>query len=148
MHKVLRTVGCTAAAVAGVLLTAGPAAAANWSPVQTSSRWHCTRTDEHAYVRQVSFQACYIALPQTKKQVVLVVRNDGPGPVSIQGIIDNIDGSETLCAQSTLNAGFTRGCFGHFTPTTCNRGVGYATLIVNGRSDSMPTPRVRDCDDS
>ncbi|MPY35830.1 hypothetical protein FNH09_32745 [Streptomyces adustus] len=72
-------------------------------------------------------------------QVVLVVQNSGTKAAVIRGVIDTyIDGhyfGSIACKESTLNPGFTRGCF-DITLSGTSTLRGETTLFMNGDQES------------
>ncbi|MGI5397978.1 hypothetical protein ACQEVG_00615 [Streptomyces sp. CA-135486] len=74
-------------------------------------------------------------------QVVLVVNNQGPKGVNIGGWTSSQFGSNVTCADSVLNPGFQRGCFGPTITVPCN--ITYHNsvhLTVNGSTKIAPAP--------
>ncbi|MGW0609198.1 hypothetical protein [Streptomyces sp. NPDC002788] len=100
-----------AAAVGALALAAAPAGAAqNWQTVSTTSTWHCGAYKTHKVSDNVKFKVCAVINGSRHGQAVLVVQNAANVAVSIGGAVSSNFGSNTDCASSTLNAGFTRGC--------------------------------------
>ncbi|MFJ8550653.1 hypothetical protein [Streptomyces sp. NPDC093676] len=124
------------AATSTLALAATPAdAAVNWGTVSTNSNWHCTDYKHHPVSDYVNFKVCIVANANHDAQAVLVVQNAASVAVAIGGTVDGPGGLET-CADSTLNPGFTRGCFGgtiHFGPDKF--ASANATLKLNGVND-------------
>ncbi|MEW2614157.1 hypothetical protein AB0937_29000 [Streptomyces sp. NPDC047880] len=130
-----------AGAAAGVLaLTATPASAAevNWKAVSTDSTWNCGTYRNHVGSQNVRFKHCFVINSGGYAQSVLVVQNKASVAIKIEGDIRTNFGSDVDCAQTTLNPGFTRGCFG---PTRYigSEGLFSATsrLNFNGIDDQM-----------
>ncbi|EDY47216.1 hypothetical protein [Streptomyces clavuligerus] len=119
-----------AAMAAGTLATAAaPASAvANWQPVDTTPTWECSRERVHQVSNNIKFKVCTIRNANNDAQGVLVVQHSGTAPAVISGEVVTNFGSNTACAGSQLNAGFTRGCFA----PTVHVGSG-GTLAINAR---------------
>ncbi|MFC8709744.1 hypothetical protein ACFUCQ_07335 [Streptomyces sp. NPDC057197] len=121
------------AATSTLALAATPAdAAANWGAVSTNSNWDCTEYKHHVVSDHVNFKVCIVHNANHDAQAVLVVQNAASVAVAIGGETDGFSGIVT-CADSTLNPGFTRGCYGptlHFAAGTFVGANG--TLKLNG----------------
>lgn len=119
-----RLLGVFAAGVAvfgASLATAAPAAASPyWQEVNTSSTWSCSPYKAHRLSFNIKFKTCIVRNANNDAQAVLVVQNSGTKAANIHGAIEQDltggihDGSHyyASCYESTLNPGFTRGCFG------------------------------------
>jgi hypothetical protein len=115
----------------------------NWKAVDTDSNWYCNNGQgyvSHVDKPGVKFKACIVRNDNGDAQAVLVVQNVSGGPVTIDGriVFESQLGGDAWCASSTLNDGFTRGCFA---PTVslsrCDRpGTAVTTLGVNGKDDT------------
>ncbi|WP_225860885.1 hypothetical protein [Streptomyces triticiradicis] len=119
-----------AAVAAGTLAaTSAPASAAqNWQTVSTNSNWTCSAYKQHKVSNNVNFKVCIVVNSNLDAQAVLVVQNNASVAVSIGGEVTSNFGSDVDCAATTLNPGFTRGCFA---PTV---GVGAGQILgTDGR---------------
>ncbi|EGE44656.1 hypothetical protein GTY83_26760 [Streptomyces sp. SID4928] len=123
----------TVAAASALALAAVPVnAAETWKVVTTNSNWHCTDYKNHPVSDYVRFKVCIVANANHDAQAVLVVQNAASVAVSIGGSINGPVSFET-CADSTLNPGFTRGCYGNTNHFQAGTFVGAnATLKLNG----------------
>lgn len=119
----------TAAAGALVFSAAPASAAANWQAVDTNSTWSCSSYKTHQVSDYVKYKVCGVYNANGDAQAVLVVQNSASVAVSIGGEVWSSFGSNVQCASSTLNPGFTRGCFA----PTVHVGGSPGTLSVNGR---------------
>jgi hypothetical protein len=130
------------AALAGAgLATATPAQAAPyWQAVDTDSNWTCSAYQSHRLSFTIKFKTCIVRNSNNDAQSVLVVQNSGTRAAEIRGEVDDYTTSDTWtnsyrgtysCKLSTLNPGFTRGCFGT-TMSNTNRVDAYSTLFMNG----------------
>ncbi|MEE1938138.1 hypothetical protein V1L54_01675 [Streptomyces sp. TRM 70361] len=79
--------------------------------MDTRSNWVCGN-HHHKVSVNVNFKKCIVINDDLDAQAVLVVQNKASVAVTIEGeTFTNFGGNED-CAVSTLNPGFTRGCFG------------------------------------
>ncbi|MFJ2109491.1 hypothetical protein ACIOHH_33525 [Streptomyces microflavus] len=102
------------ATLAGALaMQATPASAAQtWQAVNTNSNWHCSNYVKHSVSDYVKFKTCIVLNSNYDAQAVLVVQSTASVAVSIGGSLKSgTFPSNVSCANSTLNPGFTRGCF-------------------------------------
>ena len=97
-------------AVGALALAASPASAANWQTVSTNSNWVCSEYKHHQVSNFVNYKVCIVVNANDDAQVVLVVQNAADVAVSIAGTATGF-GSNVNCPTSTLNPGFTRGCY-------------------------------------
>ncbi|MFJ7082811.1 hypothetical protein ACIQU8_06180 [Streptomyces griseus] len=128
-----------AATVVGALaVQATPASAAqNWQAVSTNSNWHCGDYVKHSVSDYVKYKTCIVINSNYHGQVVLVVQSTASVAVSIGGSATSDFYSNVTCANSTLNPGFTRGCFAP-TVSVGNTDLlkGKGELKLNGVSNS------------
>ncbi|GHD21869.1 hypothetical protein [Streptomyces galbus] len=132
-----------AAAVGILALGVAPASAktVNWQIVSTNSNWYCGGGYiTHPVSEHVNFKACLVVNANNDAQTVLVVQNTASVAVAIGGLVFFDGGSvsnTTDCAASTLNPGFTRGCFGPtFHIDSGTRIWGNGNLTLNGVTQS------------
>ncbi|MEU7605841.1 hypothetical protein [Streptomyces sp. NPDC041003] len=85
--------------------------------------------------------ACYVLVPNSRSQVVMIVGNSGGRAVSIGGEITTMDGSHDTCPNSSLSARKSTACYARATELNCNYLQGTVTLRVNGVSHTMRTPK-------
>ncbi|MEV6209112.1 hypothetical protein [Kitasatospora sp. NPDC051914] len=135
--KTFAATAVTAGALA--LATAGPASAAPyWQTVSTNSNWSCTAYRTHPVSTHVNWKLCEVVNANYDAQVVVVVQNTATVAVSITGATSSNYSSDGTCLTSTLNPGFTRGCYG---PTRALPAAGstwhQGQLIVNGVTDTI-----------
>lgn len=135
-----------AAAVAGTCLaTATPAQAfPKWQEVDTNSTWNCSPYKSHRLSFNIKFKTCIVRNANNDAQSVLVVQNSGTKAAEIRGEVDEVlsggswgDGYDIgpfACSLSTLNPGFTRGCFG-ITYSGTTRITATSTLFMNGSEE-------------
>nr|WSS63097.1 hypothetical protein OG284_18615 [Streptomyces sp. NBC_01177] len=108
----LRALTVAVAAAGTLALAASPASAAgNWQAVDTNSNWRCTDYVKHSVSDHVKYKTCIVINANNDAQAVLVVQNAASVAVSIGGSVASDFHSNVSCANSTLNPGFTRGCF-------------------------------------
>ncbi|MEU0355249.1 hypothetical protein [Streptomyces cyaneofuscatus] len=143
IRQIIRGAGLAAATVTALAVTTAPAsaAAANWKEIQPNANWECGSTISHATYPGVKFQGCVVANNSGDAQLVLVVNNQGPKAVNIGGWTSSQFGSNVTCADSVLNPGFQRGCFGPTVSVPCN--ISYANsvhLTVNGSTKIATAP--------
>jgi hypothetical protein len=102
-----------AAVAAGTLAaTSAPAGAAqNWQSVSSTPNMTCGAYKQHKVSNNVNFKVCIVVNSNLDAQALLVVENNAGVAVSIGGEVASNFGSNVDCASSTLNPGFTRGCF-------------------------------------
>ncbi|WP_242432696.1 hypothetical protein [Streptomyces sp. Root1310] len=128
-------------AVAGtVALSATPASAAvGWKAVDTNSNWSCGGYKSHPLSGQLKLKVCIVRNSNGDAQAIVVVQNTTGVPVSISGAVRSDFGSNVDCAGTTLNTGFTRGCFAgtatDVTDRTFLNATGY--LEANGVTASV-----------
>ncbi|EKX60306.1 hypothetical protein Sipo8835_12365 [Streptomyces ipomoeae] len=131
-----------AAASATVLLFGANSASAsptmNWKEVSTNDSWVCSSYVTHVDKPGVKFKACIVTNLKGHSQAVLVVQNVSGSAVTIDGriVFDSQEGGDAWCASSTLNSGFTRGCFGPTVKVCKAHGDAVVTLGVNGKDDT------------
>lgn len=145
LRQMVRGAGIAVAAMTAVAAATAPASAAtvNWKEISPNSNWRCEKTIEHATYPGVKFQGCIVANQNGDAQVVLVVNNQGPKGVNIGGWTSAQFGGNVTCADSVLNPGFQRGCFGSTVHVPCN--VAYDSsvhLTVNGSTKIAPAPQI------
>ncbi|MFJ8586719.1 hypothetical protein ACIRD2_18985 [Streptomyces sp. NPDC093595] len=143
VRRIIRGAGAGLAAMIALAAAAAPANAAtvNWQTISPNANWRCEDTIPHATYPGVKFQGCVVANQFGDAQVVLVVNNQGPKAVNIGGWTSSQFGSNVTCADSVLNPGFQRGCFGPTVTVPCN--ITYANsvhLTVNGSTKIAPAP--------
>lgn len=129
----MRFKALTVAALAAGSLAFGatPASAAqNWQAVNTNGNWWCTDYHQHEVSDYVNFKVCRVRNANNDAQAVLVVQNKASVAVSISGAVYSNFGSNVECAATTLNPGFTRGCFA---PTVHIGAVSESSLAFGGR---------------
>jgi hypothetical protein len=131
----------TAAATVGVMLSASSASASptvGWQPVSTNANWHCTDYGNLTAVRGVKLKTCIVRNANQDAQGVLVVQNTSGHAIEINNVdtqsrvvFESALEGDVWCASTTLNSGFTRGCFGKTVHVGC-RATGFAdgTLAV------------------
>ena len=136
-----------AALLAMGVMTAPASAAANWQPINPTSTWTCRPTVAHATYPQIHFQGCVVINSNNHAQAVLVVNSaNAPKAVKIGGWINSQFGSNVACADSVLNPGFQRGCFGPTVIVPCGDHLNTVHLTVNGSTSWAFAPNVRqDC---
>ncbi|MFJ6560877.1 hypothetical protein ACIQMV_13515 [Streptomyces sp. NPDC091412] len=108
------------AAVLTCLATSTPASAfPYWQEVSTSSTWSCSTPKAHRLSLNINFKTCIVRNAKNDAQAVLVVQNSGTKAAVIRGVVHHYNTGGTYagnwdfsCLESTLNPGFTRGCFG------------------------------------
>ncbi|MFF9867499.1 hypothetical protein ACF1G0_19100 [Streptomyces sp. NPDC013953] len=120
MKKTLGLLAASATMVGAGLVNAGPAAAAPpyWQPVDTNANWSCSPYKSHRLSFNIKFKTCIVRNANNDAQAVLVVQNSGTKAADIRGVLQTentggiYEGSwRATCTHSTLNPGFTRGCF-------------------------------------
>ncbi|MER7884149.1 hypothetical protein ABTY35_15165 [Streptomyces fimicarius] len=136
-----RTVGKiigVAAAAAGLAVSSTSPAAAfpYWQQVSTNSNWSCSDYQAHRLSFNIKFKTCVVRNANNDAQAVLVVQNSGTKAAVIRGEIatwvnGNSYRASISCYESTLNPGFTRGCFGP-TESNTSRLRGETILWMNG----------------
>jgi hypothetical protein len=134
----LRALAAVVGGVAAASLAFGvtPASAAqNWQAVSMGDNWHCTGYFTHPVSTHVKFETCIVYNANSDAQAVLVVQNNADVAISIGGKIETNFGSNTGCNSSTLNPGFTRGCF---SPTVHISSPG--TLVADGTLNDNGVP--------
>ncbi|QJT00938.1 hypothetical protein G9272_11985 [Streptomyces asoensis] len=100
------------AAVSTLAFASTPAnAAEGWKTVSTNSEWACTSYKHHPVSDYVNFKVCVVLNENNDAQTVLVVQNVATVAVAIGGQVKS-QFSTVTCADSPLNPGFTRGCYG------------------------------------
>ncbi|MET9575415.1 hypothetical protein ACLQ2D_33375 [Streptomyces sp. DT199] len=139
-----------AAAVVGTCLaTATPAQAfPYWQEVNTGPNWTCSPFKTHRLSFNIKFKTCIVRNSSNGAQSVLVVQNSSANPVQIRGEVDEVlsggswgsgyDIGTFACKLSTLNSGFTRGCFG-ITYSGTTRITSTSTLFMNGSEEANAT---------
>ncbi|MFC9943591.1 hypothetical protein [Streptomyces pratensis] len=129
-----------AAALGSGFATATPATSAPfWQAVNTDSNWSCSDYKNHRLSHNIKFKTCIVRNSSNDAQAVLVVQNSGTKAAVIHGDIGQTltggahDGFyySASCYESTLNPGFTRGCFGSTFPGT-TRITATSELLMNG----------------
>ncbi|MGW2463120.1 hypothetical protein ACWC2M_29570 [Streptomyces sp. NPDC001761] len=103
-------------------------AAQNWQTVTSTPNMTCSAYKQHKVSNNVNFKVCIVVNSNLDAQAVLVVQNNAGVAVSIGGEVATNFGSNVDCASSTLNPGFTRGCYS----PTVHVGSGQ-TLIADAR---------------
>ncbi|WP_460065210.1 hypothetical protein [Streptomyces sp. YKOK-I1] len=127
-----------ATAVGALALTAAPASAQPyWQAVDTNSNWSCTPYYTHKVSDNVKFKLCEVVNANYDAQVVVVVQNTASVAVTIAGAVDSSYGSSGSCYTSTLNSGFTRGCFGTTEDYSTSGWWIWGQVSVNGVADSI-----------
>ncbi|WP_326678613.1 hypothetical protein [Streptomyces sp. NBC_01237] len=108
-----RTLLVVAAAIGALAVQATPASAAqNWQAVDTNSNWYCSDYFKHSVSDYVKYKTCIVLNSNYDAQAVLVVQSTASVAVSIGGSLKESNFSSNVsCANTTLNPGFTRGCF-------------------------------------
>ncbi|MGW1537173.1 hypothetical protein [Streptomyces aureus] len=131
-----KALAVTAVAVGTVALGAAPASAdENWGPVSTNSTWKCNTYEKHSVSDNVSYKPCVVHNSNGDAQTVLVVQNRASVAVAIGGWLHfEGAGSEysVFCAASTLNPGYTRGCYGPSVHVGSAIAKGKVQLELNG----------------
>ncbi|MEU8620137.1 hypothetical protein [Streptomyces sp. NPDC048623] len=111
-----KALAVAAAAIGTIALGTAPASAAqNWGTVSTNSNWNCGAYKNHSVSDYVSFKICVVRNANNDAQTVLVVQNRASVAVAIGGEVQFQGGGHNevaMCAASTLNPGYTRGCYG------------------------------------
>lgn len=144
MKKRLLSLFAVGAAVIGSgLATATPAVATPpyWQEVSTNSNWDCSPYKEHRLSLNIKFKTCIVRNASDDAQAVLVVQNSGTKAALIRGVLDTYNTGGTYqgtyiysCKESTLNPGYTRGCFGTTFPETSKISA-TSSLYMNGNDD-------------
>jgi len=135
MKHVRKVLGTATAAVGALAFAASPASAAPyWQVVSTDSNWSCSTYQPHQVSNNVNFKTCIVRNANNDAQAVLVVQNKATVAITIRGELTYThDGFSNYitCKLSTLNPGFTRGCFA---PTETDPGQMRADTVlwVNG----------------
>ncbi|MGW4597721.1 hypothetical protein ACWEOA_20765 [Streptomyces sp. NPDC004457] len=124
--KALLVAAMTGAALAAT--SASASAAQNWQTVTSTPNMTCGAYKQHKVSNNVNFKVCIVVNSNLDAQAVLVVQNNAGVAVSIGGEVATNFGSNVDCASSTLNPGFTRGCYS----PTVHVGSGQ-TLIADAR---------------
>ncbi|MEU2383286.1 hypothetical protein ABZ606_01250 [Streptomyces sp. NPDC012461] len=137
-----------AAATLGTCLATAPAAEAApyWQSVSTNSNWTCSPYKSHRLSFNIKLKTCIVRNGNNDAQGVLVVQNSGTKAAVIRGVGDGVQhrsgGFEASygfsCKESTLNPGFTRGCFG-ITVSGTSRINLTTTLFMNGHDEANVT---------
>jgi hypothetical protein len=129
---VRRSLALTAAAAGAVALAASPASAAEvgWKAVSTTPDWNCTPSEykQHKGSKNVLFKLCWVHNSSGGTQTVLVVQNRASVAIAIEGEIQTNYGGDVDCAPSTLQPGYTRGCYG---PTKSPTGLVVSSVRLN-----------------
>ncbi|MFJ8644921.1 hypothetical protein ACIRNI_02125 [Streptomyces sp. NPDC093546] len=126
--SVRRSLGL-ATAMLGFLALATPQASAaevNWKAVDSDPTWDCTTYQQHKGSRNVFFKVCGVHNSSGGHQTILVVQNKASVAIAIEGEVITNYGGDVDCAPSTLQPGYTRGCYG---PTKIASGL----LTMNAR---------------
>ncbi|MFF8846494.1 hypothetical protein ACF08N_27905 [Streptomyces sp. NPDC015127] len=126
-------------AVVGAFALATPQAAAaevGWKAVSTTPAWECFPTgyEQHKGSANVFFKICAVTNSSGGAQAVLVVQNKASVAIAIEGENQTNFGGDVDCAPSTLQPGYTRGCYGP-TKTASGRLVVSGRLNFNGIDD-------------
>lgn len=141
--RLLSLLAAGAAVIGSGLATATPAVATPpyWQAVSTNSDWDCSQYKAHRLSLNIKFKTCIVRNSSGGAQAVLVVQNSGTKAALIRGELNTYNtggtyqGSYTYyCSESTLNAGYTRGCFGQTFPGTSDISA-TSSLYMNGYDD-------------
>ena len=142
-----RLLGVFAAGLAifGTSLAAATPASASpyWQEVHTSSNWTCSPYKAHRLSFNIKFKTCIVRNSNNDAQAVLVVQNSGTKAANIHGAIEqDLTGGvhddthySASCIMSTLNPGFTRGCFGTTFSGTSDI-YAESELLMNGTEEA------------
>ncbi|MFE7447602.1 hypothetical protein ACFU7X_44890 [Streptomyces chartreusis] len=137
-RSIARGIGLAVALGTSLLLNIGSASAAtvNWKEVNTNSNWHCTGWNIHEAVSSHDegyyyFKTCIVTNSSGGAQAVAVVQNNGiysnmPVKAAIRFPAYDAAG-QTLCTESQINPGYTRGCFA---PTRTERCITPAAEVL------------------
>ncbi|MET7453138.1 hypothetical protein ABZT03_14815 [Streptomyces sp. NPDC005574] len=133
----LKALTVAAAAAGALVFGAVPAdAAPYWQTVNTgSSDWFCTAYKHHSVSDHVNWKVCEVTNASNDAQVVVIVQNAASTAISIGGSVKSSYGSSGTCFTSTLNPGFTRGCYGQTVRYSSDGWWIQGTLTVNGVTD-------------
>ncbi|MFD7704794.1 hypothetical protein [Streptomyces caelestis] len=145
LRRIVSGAGLAVASVVTVAVAAAPASAAtvNWKEISPNPNMRCEDTIDHVTYPGVKFQGCVAFNANGDAQVILVVNNQGPKAVNIGGWTSSQFGSNVTCADSVLNPGFQRACFGPTVHVPCNITYNNSVhLTVNGSTKIAPAPTV------
>lgn len=141
----MRRITAIAAVAASFVLFGAESAVASdtvgWKEVNTNSSWHCSDYVHHRAKPGLKFKACIVKNSTPKAQAILVVQNASGDPVSIgrsRVVFESQRGGDVWCAGSTtLQPGFTRGCYAPSVPIPqCYLTTdAVVTLNINGVDD-------------
>ncbi|MDX3533601.1 hypothetical protein PV721_04325 [Streptomyces sp. MB09-01] len=141
MPKVLRSLVVLMSALTLAFVAAGPASAASWGSPNLSGSRACSAKQYHRGTPTVAMYACYVLVPNSRTQVVMIVGNGGGRAVPIGGEITTMDGSRDTCPNTHLSAKKSTACYARATELNCNYLHGTVTLRINGVSHTMRTPK-------
>lgn len=134
------------AATAGVVFSAPSASASptvGWQAVSTNANWHCTEYKELTFAPGMKLKTCIVRNASQDAQAVLVIQNTTGHAMEVNYtgkqssvVFESALEGDVWCAPTTINDGFTRGCFGKTVHVGC-RATSYAdgTLAVRDPED-------------
>lgn len=138
MRQSFRLAAATAAATVGVLVSASSASASptvGWQAVSSNANWHCTNYTDLLTQPGMNMKTCIVRNASQDAQAVLVIQNKTGRAIDINNsdtqsrvVFESALGGDVWCASTTLNDGFTRGCFGTTVHVGCR-----ATSSADGR---------------
>ncbi len=137
MRRWLKIAAITASAALIGIQPAVASPTVGWKIVDTNSYWECGDYVKHTRTFTpgdfgINFKACTVVNSVGGAQAVLVVQNaSGLNPWILQKgrvVFESQSEGDVWCAESTLNPGFTRGC--------------YAPTVQKGTCATLDAPRV------
>jgi len=119
-----------------------------WQPVTITGKFHCSAAWHPTYT--VSMQACVVVNGTATQAVGIVTNHSGPAvSIAAPHLELYVNGSLTYdryCLSSTLNAPYTRACFGPTQQRPCSA-VMYSWVYFNiaGYGQWIQSPRRQMC---